>query len=57
MVQPFLLAKSDKEIYMLPQMSNRADLIAVATGTAKNWGPALHGRTQEPRPLAARYAC
>lgn len=35
MVQPFLLAKSDKEIYMLPQMSNRHGLIAGATGTGK----------------------
>src|SRR5512146_2179388 len=35
MVQPFLLAKSEKEIYMLPEMSNRHGLIAGATGTGK----------------------
>ncbi len=35
MAQPLLIAKSDTEIYLLPQMSNRHGLVAGATGTGK----------------------
>jgi DNA helicase HerA-like ATPase len=34
-VAPILLAKSDSEIFLLPQMANRHGLIAGATGTGK----------------------
>jgi hypothetical protein len=33
--KPILLAKSDREIFLLPQMANRHGLIAGATGTGK----------------------
>jgi hypothetical protein len=33
--QPLLIAKSDKDLYLLPQMANRHGLIAGATGTGK----------------------
>jgi hypothetical protein len=50
MVQPFLLAKSDKEIYMLPQMSNRHGLIAGATGIIRGvLGSVLGGSTSRRR--------
>jgi len=35
MAKPFLLAKSDIELLMLPQLANRHGLIAGATGTGK----------------------
>ena len=35
MAKPFLLAKSEIDILMLPQMSNRHGLVAGATGTGK----------------------
>jgi DNA helicase HerA-like ATPase len=35
MAKPFLLAKSDVEIFMLPQLANRHGLVAGATGTGK----------------------
>lgn len=35
MAEPFLIAKSDRDLYVLPQMSNRHGLIAGATGTGK----------------------
>jgi DNA helicase HerA-like ATPase len=35
MSNPFLIAKGEKECYLLPQMSNRHGLIAGATGTGK----------------------
>ena len=35
MVQPLLIAKSEKELFLLPQMANRHGLIAGATGTGK----------------------
>ena len=35
MSDPFLIAKGEKECYLLPQMSNRHGLIAGATGTGK----------------------
>lgn len=35
MSKPLLIAKSEKDIYLLPQMSNRHGLIAGATGTGK----------------------
>jgi hypothetical protein len=35
MFNPFLIAKGEKECYLLPQMSNRHGLIAGATGTGK----------------------
>jgi DNA helicase HerA-like ATPase len=35
MAKPFLLAKSEIEIFMLPQLSNRHGLVAGATGTGK----------------------
>jgi len=34
-VQPLLIAKSDKEFFLLPQMANRHGMIAGATGTGK----------------------
>src|SRR5262249_35428500 len=35
MSEPLLVAKSDSELYLLPQYANRHGLIAGATGTAK----------------------
>jgi DNA helicase HerA-like ATPase len=35
MAEPLLIAKSDKEIHLLPRMANRHGLIAGATGTGK----------------------
>lgn len=35
MAEPFMLAKSDIDVLMLPQMSNRHGLVAGATGTGK----------------------
>jgi hypothetical protein len=35
MAKPFLIAKSEIEIFMLPQLSNRHGLVAGATGTGK----------------------
>jgi DNA helicase HerA-like ATPase len=35
MPQPLYIAKSDREIYLLPKMANRHGLIAGATGTGK----------------------
>ena len=35
MVQPLLIAKSEKELFLLPQMANRHGMIAGATGTGK----------------------
>src|SRR6185503_15029339 len=34
-VEPILIAKSDSEIFLLPEMANRHGLIAGATGTGK----------------------
>lgn len=36
MVEPILIAKDQKEIYLLPRMANRHGLIAGATGTGKS---------------------
>ncbi len=35
MVEPLLIAKSEKELFLLPQMANRHGMIAGATGTGK----------------------
>ena len=35
MAEPLEVAKSDKKLYLLPQMANRHGLIAGATGTGK----------------------
>ncbi|MDP2806974.1 MAG: DUF853 family protein, partial [bacterium] len=34
-ITPILIAKGEKELYLLPQMANRHGLVAGATGTGK----------------------